>query len=183
MTKKCCRCGLVKAYIEFHKNRKNKDGLDYRCKACKKIIDGLRAPQDEKRHREYSKQYHDSHIEEHKAYCKAYYRKHRKWKMKYARVYRQNNPNKMRAQRARRRARVKAADGTFTDSDILRQGESQRWKCWWCGKRCKRKYHVDHLVPLARGGHNGPSNIVISCPTCNLSKHDKLPDEWIGKLF
>jgi 5-methylcytosine-specific restriction endonuclease McrA len=40
------------------------------------------------------------------------------------------------------------------------------------------KYHVDHVVPLSRGGSDGPENIVISCPRCNCSKSSKLPEEW-----
>jgi 5-methylcytosine-specific restriction endonuclease McrA len=34
------------------------------------------------------------------------------------------------------------------------------------------------VVPLSRGGSNGPENIVIACPTCNLAKKDKMPHEW-----
>jgi 5-methylcytosine-specific restriction endonuclease McrA len=39
-------------------------------------------------------------------------------------------------------------------------------------------YHVDHVVPLVRGGSDDPSNLVIACVPCNLSKGDKLPHEW-----
>lgn len=38
---------------------------------------------------------------------------------------------------------------------------------------------VDHVVPLSRGGADDAENIVISCPTCNLHKHNKLPHEWL----
>lgn len=37
---------------------------------------------------------------------------------------------------------------------------------------------VDHVVPLVKGGSNGPDNLVIACSTCNLRKNDKLPHEW-----
>jgi 5-methylcytosine-specific restriction endonuclease McrA len=63
----------------------------------------------------------------------------------------------------------------------------QKWVCWWgapgCAGYCKDEYDVDHIVPLDRGGHNDPSNIVISCSHCNRSKQDKLPEEWIRRLF
>ena len=36
ITKFCPKCEQDKATCEFHKNRSNKDGLDYRCKLCKK---------------------------------------------------------------------------------------------------------------------------------------------------
>lgn len=82
-----------------------------------------------------------------------------------------------------RRARKHHAGGVHNATDIRRQGEVQKWRCWWCGEDCKDKYHTDHLVPLSRGGHNGPTNLVISCPHCNLSKHDQLPSEWTGRLL
>jgi 5-methylcytosine-specific restriction endonuclease McrA len=70
---------------------------------------------------------------------------------------------------------------------VQRQGDSQNWLCWWRGPNClvdcRETYHVDHLIPLARGGHNNPSNIVITCPFCNQSKKDKTPYEWIGRLL
>ena len=31
--------------------------------------------------------------------------------------------------------------------------------------------HLDHLVPLARGGADEEENLVASCPSCNLEKH------------
>ncbi len=83
----------------------------------------------------------------------------------------------------RRRARVRVAQGTHTASDIALQLKSQRGKCWHCGKKLVGKKHIDHLIPLVRGGSNDASNIVISCPVCNLSKGGKLTQEWNGKLF
>ena len=32
--KKCTKCGEVKPLSEFNLHRKNKDGLDYKCRAC-----------------------------------------------------------------------------------------------------------------------------------------------------
>jgi hypothetical protein len=36
--------------------------------------------------------------------------------------------------------------------------------------------HVDHIIPLARGGTNDITNFQALCPKCNLSKGVKLPD-------
>ena len=41
-------------------------------------------------------------------------------------------------------------------------------------------YHVDHVVPLSRGGGNGVDNICLACPSCNSSKNNKLLGlEWV----
>jgi 5-methylcytosine-specific restriction endonuclease McrA len=104
-----------------------------------------------------------------------------------ARAWARANPDKARAmQRAganNRRARILYNGGTHTAEDIQRQYDSQKGKCWYCGKKVGNKYHVDHRVPLSRGGSNAPENLVVSCPKCNLSKHDRLPHEWCGRLL
>lgn len=80
-------------------------------------------------------------------------------------------------------ARKKGAEGYFTKNDVELQYKSQNGKCWWCGKSVKRKFHVDHIIPLAKGGSNKPNNICISCPTCNSQKSDRMPWEFKGRLF
>ena len=76
-----------------------------------------------------------------------------------------------------RRARERGAPGSHTQDDIDRLLSAQKRKCWWCAKPL-RGYHVDHRIPLARGGSNGADNLVISCPRCNQRKHAKMPWEF-----
>ena len=103
----------------------------------------------------------------------------------YQRVYSSANSEKKRAQKHNRRALERGADGWHTREDIQIQYERQKGKCYWCGEKVDKGYHVDHVVPLSRGGSNWPDNLVIACPSCNQSKSDKLPHEWIegGRLL
>lgn len=39
-------------------------------------------------------------------------------------------------------------------------------------------YHIDHVVPISRGGANSIGNIVAACGSCNSSKNDRLLTEW-----
>jgi 5-methylcytosine-specific restriction endonuclease McrA len=68
----------------------------------------------------------------------------------------------------------------------------QKGICWWrvaeaCrkrkGKMDRSHMNVEHRIPLVHGGSNGLENLVLSCPECNHSKSDKLPEQWIGRLF
>lgn len=93
------------------------------------------------------------------------------------------NPKKVWENNQNRRARKMNAPGVFTQSDVDLQYTSQKGLCWWCGDALNGKYHVDHVIPLVKGGTNWPNNIVCSCADCNLRKHDKLPHEWNGRLF
>jgi hypothetical protein len=87
-----------------------------------------------------------------------------------------------------------ARGALFVDptSGFLKYAYSRWPYCQWCG--CKlikpvKKGHKqlsntatrDHIVPLARGGSNNWSNLVISCRNCNGYKDNLMPDrEPIG---
>lgn len=107
-------------------------------------------------------------------------------KRAYMRGWRRENPLIASAQSRAKKARRKNAPGRHTAADVQAIGGRQKWRCAWCGKPCDGNYHVDHIIPLARGGSNGPENICIACPPCNLSKKAKLPHEFaqsMGKLL
>ena len=99
------------------------------------------------------------------------------------RVYREANPEVRRAVYNNRRARVNAAEGSFTAADVRGKLLRQNNSCYWCGTVLGAGFHVDHVIPLSKGGTNGPENIVCACPSCNLSKGAKMPWEFAGRLF
>lgn len=53
--------------------------------------------------------------------------------------------------------------------------------CAYCGEPTARP-HREHVVPLSRGGPDDPTNIVLACASCNLSKGARLPSEWRSNL-
>jgi 5-methylcytosine-specific restriction endonuclease McrA len=99
------------------------------------------------------------------------------------RQFHKNNPDKNREYHHRRRALILASAENHSAADIQRQYEGQRGRCWWCGNPVGSTYHVDHIIPLSRGGDNSARNICIACPSCNLSKQDRLPSEWGDRLI
>lgn len=58
-----------------------------------------------------------------------------------------------------------------------------------CGQRCvycaialdQRSATIDHVVPLARGGAQDPSNLVAACGPCNRLKGDLPPFEFFAR--
>lgn len=112
----------------------------------------------------------------------------REWKKKNrdrvnhnGRLYCQRHPEFRRVQRSRRRARVLGSPEHHTQGDIRTQFQKQAGMCFWCSSAVGDDYHVDHVIPLSRGGSDGKDNIVIACPKCNRLKSNKLPEEWLSK--
>jgi 5-methylcytosine-specific restriction enzyme A len=53
--------------------------------------------------------------------------------------------------------------------------ERDRSQCQSCGKSAEQaRLHIDHIIPLAKGGTNDLSNLHTLCQHCNLSKSDRL---------
>ena len=66
--------------------------------------------------------------------------------------------------------------GKVSDSlryDILRR---DNFKCVICGASQHQgaRLHVDHIVPIAKGGKSTPDNLRTLCERCNIGKSDKL---------
>lgn len=97
-------------------------------------------------------------------------------------IYERENPEVIAAKRARRRAREYGADGSYSAEDVRAILKSQGRRCRYCNEALTR-FHVDHFIPLSRGGSNWPSNLVLSCGRCNSSKGSKMPWVWRPDLF
>jgi len=89
-------------------------------------------------------------------------------------TWRKKNPEACSAYTRNRRAREKGNGGTHTSSDIQAQYRRQNGRCFYCKTKVRDDYHVDHVVPVAAGGSNGPENLVVACPPCNQTKAGKL---------
>lgn len=96
-------------------------------------------------------------------------------------LYIRSHPDVAKAKNSARRARLRAAEGKFSAADVRALGAKQSGKCFWCQSPME-KYHIDHVIPLSRGGTNYPENIVLACAPCNLAKHSKMPDEWAREM-
>jgi hypothetical protein len=82
-----------------------------------------------------------------------------------------------------RRARKLNADGGHTFQDVKVIGDLQEWRYYYCNTDVAASYHVDHMIPLVRGGSDWPANlVVVACPTCNISKGAKTAEEYLGFL-
>ena len=75
-------------------------------------------------------------------------------------------------------ARKKRARSQMTDKlryEILKR---DGFRCKLCGRTADDgvKLHVDHIVPVAKGGETVPDNLRTLCEDCNWGKGDRLED-------
>lgn len=91
----------------------------------------------------------------------------------------QENNATVKAASQTRRARMVNAEGSFSSDDVYRLFVCQDGLCTGCyADLIKTTYHVDHIMPLSKGGSNWPDNIQLLCPQCNREKSARLPEEW-----
>jgi hypothetical protein len=70
-------------------------------------------------------------------------------------------------------------------SDYMRYDIMARdgFKCVICGASAKdgAHLHVDHIIPISKGGKSIPSNLRTLCERCNIGKSDKI--ENVGENY
>lgn len=84
-----------------------------------------------------------------------------------------NNPAIIQSNRIKRRLRLSNAKKfKITNKDIKK---IMNKPCIYCGAKAE---HLDHVLPLAKGGLHSIGNLAASCAKCNLSKGAKFVAEW-----
>jgi hypothetical protein len=162
--KQCTKC--KNCYPESTKYfTKHKNGLNPLCKDCKNVRD---------------KQYRDTHKEQTRASIR-----------KSEEKYKDRVRARAKVKQDKRRAFLANVSGKYTSLQIEEQLKRQNHRCYYvaCGHANFEKrnghyvYHIDHTCPLSRvADSNIPANdisyLVLTCPSCNISKGNKFPWEW-----
>lgn len=158
--KKCSRCKECKPAEFFGKLAQSSDGLRSYCKPCEV---------------EWAKEKYWRDVEKSRSEAMQKY---------FLNVHRSRAYGRVAA--SVRRARITGAGGFHTRQDVLTILKLQKYKCAVCECSVKKEYHVDHIMPLAKGGTSWPWNLQILCPTCNMKKRDHDPIDHaktIGRLL
>jgi hypothetical protein len=77
-----------------------------------------------------------------------------------------------------------SANGPRAGMDFLRNEGKPKTPdeyppCTYCGeKTAPGRFHRDHIIPRSRGGDGSESNRTPACPSCNVHKGARTPEEW-----
>jgi 5-methylcytosine-specific restriction endonuclease McrA len=199
--KTCTKCGQTKPLSAFAKDKYKKSGYTSACLKCRAAFAKQASldPKVREKRRAESRAYYHANKPEMAAKYKSWVRKnperrreidakfrktHRSQQAERSRQYRldnpdlrsnwsKNNPEKQAAIYARRSFRRRG--GKVYDISLAEIRKMYEAPCTYCGAPAE---HIDHIIPLARGGEHRIGNLTPACASCNLSKGAKFVMEW-----
>jgi 5-methylcytosine-specific restriction endonuclease McrA len=201
--KLCSRCETEKPLKDFGKNKTRPDGLAFWCKACTSVyfkqyltenptknkdywtknqdqlklkkklnrLNNIHQCREEEKERYWENR--DHLLERHKRYYATNPEPHKQKSREWAK----QNPDRVRElsriKELSRRARKKNQFVEYVDPKTLY--EMHGGMCGICEQFVSEdNFHVDHVIPLSKGGLHGYVNVQPAHPRCNLSKGAKV---------
>jgi len=207
---KCTRCSASKRREGFYhdKNRAYRDYVSPWCRECTKARAMERREErnayqkawrekNTERRQEYQMEYREANKGALAASWKRYYEENREQLLAQGKEHRKRNEQVYRqyqrdrytrdreavlAHSRNRRALIRGLGGAHTPDDVWQMVEDQRHLCAYCETPLCGGFHVDHMVPLSRGGGNDWTNLAVTCESCNCRKHIKTTEEFMEVL-
>lgn len=160
--KRCTKCRVEKPLTDFHKNASCEDGLQHRCKQCRR--------DDTYTYSARSNEWRSAHLDSFRASSRNWKITHKAEDREIQRKWRQTPNGKRYAlhHRTLRRANIK---GDVT-ADQFKELFERQTHCAYCKRKftTKQPPTVDHVIPLSKGGLHTISNLVLACKPCNSRK-------------
>ena len=96
-----------------------------------------------------------------------------RWRYMVDPAYRRYHRDKSK----RRKAEIRRLHAVrFRPGEIEQRFGQFGHSCAYCGS--SGDLHIEHFIPIAKGGPHAIGNIVPACQSCNYSKRDYDPEDW-----
>ena len=177
-TYKCTKCNIEKTLDSFYKRKDRPLGIKSECKECTKssINSRNRLPESKRKLKQYNHEYYVANCTSKIQASKEYYAENREAilaRQKIAsKAYYQAHRAEVYARGAKRRA-LKLKQ-TPPDADMQKIAEFYK-ESERLTNETGMAHHVDHIMPLSKGGLHHQDNLQVLTATENLKKGAKLP--------
>ena len=76
-------------------------------------------------------------------------------------------------------------EARFKARDVRNRLFAADRRCRYCGCGIRKAglATLDHIVPVAKGGGDDPTNLTLACQRCNTAKGDRTPEEWAAAIL
>lgn len=154
--KSCTKCGEVKSFAEFSKDKYRKDGYCVRCKSCRRqhYLDNaekesIRQMQywhnNRERYRETSRAYYESHKSEYRDRARKWYEANKDVVLQNCQNWREKNRERVAGYTRERRRKQEMATPSWVNMERV---ESFYASALMLTAESGIKYCVDHIVPI-----------------------------------
>ena len=182
MVKVCTGCKQSLPHSAFGPHKHSPDGLNYKCRGCRNAAAKREygtKPERVIKATAYQREYAQTHAAKVAARNAAWHAAHPESHKRSVQKWQEANAEAVRAAKRRaesnRRARRLAAH--VEDIDPATCFARHNGHCYLCDKPIDGEYHIDHVIPLSRGGEHSYRNCAPTHPRCNLAKQARLPSE------
>jgi hypothetical protein len=184
LTKVCTKCGKNKPITDFHKCKIGKYGVCSWCKQCMAEYHKLRRKENKEHLNAQNREYYNRNRKNKAEYAKQYYLENKEAYRLRKKYYMENNKEKIKeaAKKYQHTHREFLAANSakyralkLKQTPELAQQELNLIKLYYkISQVMGENYHVDHVVPINKGGLHHPNNLQICHKDDNFSKNDKL---------
>jgi 5-methylcytosine-specific restriction endonuclease McrA len=194
-SKICSKCGIEKPKSEYYADKRRPSGVQPCCKECfikrvhiyrnsdhgKDHYKLYRKRDDVKaKNREANRKLRRSGWVKNHRYGYVRTEKHKEWRKIYEKEYRKRPHARLADSIAfeRYRGRKKSTDdGTVTVDAAMNILHKQNHKCVICSCDLNKiKKHLDHIIPLSKGGAHTITNVQWLCYLCNIIKSNHVEE-------
>lgn len=170
--KACGKCKVSQPISEFWNDRSSYDGHDSRCITCRKKEKIEYVKNNREKVLQQKRASYEKHKEATLAKMKVSDDANRANRRANSRRHYQNNKDAYKSRARDYQMRRANTHDEYVDRLVVL--ELDDGVCGICGGDVDpMNYHIDHVIPLSKGGRHNYANVQVACPPCNLAKKDR----------